>query len=192
MFIITIQVFFLVGILYFNKQQFKLYNNTLLQLCLFFTTLLLHMGNLPIFRSGLYMMKYTLCHPEEFTHPKIAFGLGLFYNFFLVVSELVNIAKGTQRKTPQDLITSYIGFKIITDLPKIYLASMGSTIPIKAAIGKLKATKGRKDPGNAQYHNWFLNAIYVLIKWFYNSVYFYFFPFGVIYLPLLFLLFDKE
>lgn len=124
MLVMAIQVFFLFGLLYFTKMQFKLNNNTGLQLCLIFTTLLLHLGNLGHFRTGLYMMKYTLCHPEEFTHPKTAFVLGLFYMFFLLVSEIINVAKGTQRKSPQDLITSYIGFKIITDLPTLFLKSI--------------------------------------------------------------------
>lgn len=93
--IFAIQIFFITCVLYFNPQDFKLFNNTPLQLCLFFTTLLLHLGNLGMFRSGLYMMKYSLCHPEEFTHPKLAFLLGFVYMNILVVSEWINVMKGT-------------------------------------------------------------------------------------------------
>lgn len=89
------------------------------------------------------------------------------------------------------MITSYIGFKVITELPKVYLASM-SDVPIKAAIGKLTATKGRKDPQNNDKNHWTLTLAYCLCKWFYHSFYFYFMPFMVIYLPLIFLLVDKE
>ena len=108
-----------------------------------------------------------------------------------LLTEWVNIIKGTQRKTPQDLITSYIGFKVISDLPKIYYGSIGS-LPIKAAVGKLTATKGRKDPKNDGKVHWLLTFIYTIYKWFYHSVYFYFFPFAVVYLPLIVLLYDKE
>jgi len=71
---------------------------------------------------------------------------------------------------------------------------MGSinNLPIKGAIGKLTATKGRKDQLNEGKNPRILNWIYSLSKWFYHSFYFYFFPFTVIYLPLVFLLFDKE
>lgn len=100
MLIVTIQVFFIVGIIIFNKLSFKLNNNTPLQITLFFTTLLLHIGNLGPFRSGLYMMKYSLCHPEEFTHPKLAFMLGFVYMYIIVGAEWVNIMKGTERKKP--------------------------------------------------------------------------------------------
>lgn len=177
--------------MYISRLSFTLYNNTLLQLCLFFTTLLLHLGNLPLYRSGLNMMKYSLCHPEQFSHPKVAFFLGFIYMSILIISEWINVIKGTQRKTPQELITSYIGFKAISDLPKIYMGSMHD-LPIKKAIGKLTATKGRKDPQNKEVNNCLLNTLYVISKWFYTSFYFYFFPFCVIYLPLVVLLYDKE
>jgi hypothetical protein len=64
MLIMAIQFFFIYCVIYVGKLSFTLYNNVALQFCLFFTTLLLHLGNLPLFRSGLYMMKYSLCHPE--------------------------------------------------------------------------------------------------------------------------------
>lgn len=73
------------------------------------------------------------------------------------------------------MITSYIGFKVITELPKVYLASM-SDLPIKAAIGKLTATKGRKDPKNDGKNHWVLTVVYCLSKWFYHTFYFYFMP----------------
>ena len=95
MLIIAIQFFFIMCILFLGKVSFKMKNNVALQFCLFFTTLLLHLGNLPLFRSGLYMMKYSMCHPEQFTHPKLAFMLGFIYMFTLIISEWINVAKGT-------------------------------------------------------------------------------------------------
>lgn len=190
MLIAVIQVFFISGILIYSKISFKLYSSTPLQITLFFTTLLLHIGNLGMFRSGLYMMKYSLCHPEEFTHPKLAFLIGFAYMSIVTFSEWVNIMKGTERKKPQDLITGYIGFKVITELPKVYLSSI-SDLPIKGAIGKLTATKGRKDSKNIGKNHWLLTFIYANSKWFYHSFYFYFMPFMVIYLPLVVLLFER-
>lgn len=186
----AIQLFFIFGVLVIDPLKFTLFNNTLMQLTLFFTTLLLHLGNLGMFRSGLNMMKYSLCHPEEFTHPKLAFFLGMMYMLILVVSEWINIMKGTNRKTPQAVITSYIGFKVISDLPKLYIGSI-QDIPIKAAIKPLVATKGRKDGSNNIKNHWLQTGIYCLTKWFYASVYFYFFSFGCIYLPLLAILYEK-
>lgn len=137
------------------------------------------------------MMKYTLCHPEEFTHPRVAFLLGFFYMSILVVSEFLNIAKGSQRKSPQELITSYIGFKVITDIPGMYFKSI-ETLKIKAAVGKVTARKGRKSIDNKEKNPWYMTTIYVLSKWFFNSFYFYFFPFCLMYLPLMKVLYEKR
>jgi len=51
--------------------------------------------------------------------------------------------KATQRKTAQELITSYIGFKTIIDIPSIYLGSINN-MPIKNKIGSVTATRPRK------------------------------------------------
>jgi len=114
--------------------------------------------------------------------------------FSVVIAEAINIMKATQRKTAQELIMSYIGFKSIIDVPNIYYGSIGN-LPIKGDVGKLTATQGRKDvradhekmPGHGV-----ANAFYVLFKWFYNSFYFYFFTFSVISLPFTQVLFVKE
>ena len=76
-------------------------------------------------------------------------------------------------------------------MPKIFMSSIND-LPIKGAVGKLTATKGRKDEANRGRNPWYLTFFYVMTKWFYHTFYFYFFPFTIIYLPLLVLLFDKE
>jgi hypothetical protein len=140
------------------------------------------------------MMKYSLCHPESFTHPHIAFLMGLIQFFSVVVSESINIAKASQRTTPQELITSYIGFKAIMDVPTIYYSSINS-IAVKGDVGKVVATKGRKElrgDNEKMIGHGLANFIYIVHKWFYNVFYFYFFTFSVIGLPLTQVLIAKE
>jgi len=169
-----------------------LHNTTALQLCLFFTTLLLHFNCIPTARSGVYMMKYALAHPEKFSHPRVAFLLGLVQFGTMVCAELVNIMKGSQRKKPQDLISSYLGFACIIKIPELYLAPM--ELPIKGAVGTLSLTTGRKQvkARDKMPCHGFFNLVYVLIKWFYNSVYFYFYTFTIIVVPLAMILVEKE
>lgn len=193
MLILAVQIFFIACILMVTKVKLVVFNNTPLQVCLFFTTLLLHFGCIPGARSGLYMMKYAVTHADKFTHPRVAFLLGFIQFTTMVVSELINIMKGSERKKPQDLITSYIGFACIINIPTIYLSSINH-IPIKGAVSKLTLTRGRKQvkeefqmPGH-----FLFNAIYVLFKWFYNSFYFYFFTFVVIIAPMVSVLVAKE
>jgi hypothetical protein len=89
------------------------------------------------------MMRYALTEPQAFTHPRMAFLLGLIQLVTMVLAELVNIMKGSERTKPQDLITSFIGFACIINIPTIYLSSIYE-IPVKKAIGKVTMTKGRK------------------------------------------------
>jgi hypothetical protein len=91
------------------------------------------------------MMKYVLCHPEKFTHPEIAFFMGFVEFFILCAAELVNIMKSSNRKTAQELITSYVGFKVLMDVPNIYVKSLNPlNLPVLGAIKKVTATQGRK------------------------------------------------
>lgn len=94
-------------------------------------------------------MKFALCHPEKFTHPHIAFILGFIQVSMMWVTETINIMKATQRKTAQELITSYIGFKSIVDIPSIYLGSINN-MPIKGKIGAVTATKPRKQENRSE------------------------------------------
>jgi hypothetical protein len=192
--IFVVQMFFCVCVYHYGKIKFQLYNSVPLQFTLIFTTMLLHVGQVSMARSGLYMMKYALCHPEKFTHPHIAFMMGLIQFFSVIVAEAINIAKASQRTTAQELITSYIGFKAILDVPIIYYSSINN-IPVKGEVGKVVATKGRKDQRSDEEkmigHS-VANVVYVAHKWFYNVFYFYFFTFSVISLPLTHVLFVKE
>jgi len=150
---------------------------------------MLHLGCLGMARGGLYMMKYTLCHPEHFTHPHIAFFMGLVQFTNLWFAEIINTMKATNRKTPGDLIASYVGFKIIQDLPTMYMG--GVTSPVKGTIGKVTATMGRKVSNEHMPYKGLFNVVYVLNKWFFNSVYFYFFTFVSIFIPLSKLLVER-
>lgn len=192
--IFGVQSFFTFCVYFYGKVEFQLYNNVALQLALIFCTLLLHLGCVPGAKSGLYMMKFSLCHPEKFTHPHIAFLLGLMQISAMWVTEIINIMKASQRKTAQELITSYIGFKSIIDIPSIYLGSINN-MAIKGKIGAVTATRPRKavrEENEYMLGHTLFNAIYVICRWFFNTFYFYFFTFSVISLPLTKVLIVKE
>ena len=138
-----VQMFFCFCCYWFGNVKIALNNNICLQLALIFATLLLHLGCIPGTKSGLYMMKYVLCHPQHFTHPCIAFFLGFMQIWAMWIAEIINVMKATQRKNAQELITSYIGFKSIIDIPSIYLSSINN-MPIKDKLKTVTATKPRK------------------------------------------------
>ena len=94
--------------------------------------------------------------------------------------------KSSNRKTAQELITSYVGFKVLMDFPNIFVKALNPlNVPVLGAIKKITAREGRKavkHDGDIHIRPFF-NFIYVINKWFYNSFYFYFFTFVVIGLP---------
>jgi hypothetical protein len=76
MFLFVIQMTFIGTILTMDKFDLTFKNNLAVNLCLFFTVLILHWQCIGDARNGIYMMKYALCNPEEFNQPVTAFILG--------------------------------------------------------------------------------------------------------------------
>ena len=69
---------------------------------------------------------------------------------------------------------------------------------MKGDVGKVVCTRGRKELNtglieeDGVFLKKFTNFVYVALKWFYNSFYYYFFTFSVISLPLTQVLIVKE
>jgi len=123
-FIYGIQVLFNFVLFMYSGVKFNFIRNTQINFALFFTVLLLHLTCLPTARDGIAMMKYALLHPDEFSHPISAFFLGFFSCSSMLAAEIVNINASQNKKTVTDAIAGFIGFKIIIDLPTLYLGSL--------------------------------------------------------------------
>jgi hypothetical protein len=182
LFLFVIQMTFILTI--FSMETFDLtYKNSLgVNLCLFFTVLILHWQCVPDARNGIYMMKYALCNPEEFNQPVAAFCLGLMQTVGIILVEICNLLKSSDQKKPQDVIAKFVGFGLILSIPKLLHGTMES-FEVSSSVGKLILKKSRKDAVSKQ-GGVALNLIYCLFKWFFISFYYYFFPFVVIFVPL--------
>lgn len=112
--------------------------------CLFFTVLLLHLTCLPTARDGLFMMKYVVTHSEEFNYPMSAYALGFFALSTMVFAEFINIAWSLSKKSLPDAVAGFIGYKILIDLPQLYMNSL-EDFPVKAAVDKLDFKNSRKN-----------------------------------------------
>lgn len=120
-FIYGIQILFNFVLYKYSGIKFNFIRSTEINFALFFTVLLLHLTCLPTARDGIAMMKYALLHPDEFSHPVSAFFLGFFSSTSMLAAEIVNINASQNKKTVSDAIAGFIGFKIIIDLPTLYL-----------------------------------------------------------------------
>lgn len=184
-FIFTIQSLFnLVLFLYSGAMKLNFTREASLNVALFFTVLLLHLTCLPAARDGLAMMKYVLVHNDEFSHPITAFGLGFISFTTMLSAEVVNIAAAQNKQAVDAAIAGFIGFKLIIDLPKIYMDSMEEFAP-KGLVGKLTLKKSRRAEDRPKMQaDWLFNSIFVAFNVFYKSVFFYFIPFATILYPM--------
>lgn len=62
-FVAILQSTFIATHIVYEKLDLTYNNNAALNLCLFFTSLILHWYCLPDARNGIYMMKYSICCP---------------------------------------------------------------------------------------------------------------------------------
>lgn len=119
-----IQVTFVTSVLFFETFKWQYKNDNILNLCLFFTVLILHWQCLPEARNGIYMMKYVLTNPDEFTHPTTAFWLGVIQFTGVIFTEVCNLLKSLDQAKPQDVITRFVGFALILNVPKLIIGSL--------------------------------------------------------------------
>ena len=142
-FLFVIQMTFLVTI--FNLDSFDLTfkNDLAVNLCLFFTVMLLHWNCVGDARNGIYMMKYSLCNPEEFNQPVAAFILGVMQFAAIIITESANLMKCFDQKTPTNVINKFVGFALILSVPKLLHGSM-EAFEVSKSVGKLVLNKSRK------------------------------------------------
>lgn len=189
-FMCMIQMTFIFTVLFNEKFDISYKNNTPLNFCLFFTVLILHWQCLPEARNGIYMMKYALCNPDEFTAPVTVFFLGVLQITATWLTEICNLLKSMDQGAADKVIVRFVGFALILNVPKLLVDSMEG-FDIKGSVGKLKLERSRKQmahdpvakeklPCSALF-----NLTYCIYKWFFSSLYHYFFPFIVIFVPVL-------
>ena len=143
LFMFIIQMTFIWAVLFNDTYATGYKNDTILNLCLFFTVLILHWQCLPEARNGIYMMKYALCNPEEFTHPATVFIIGFLTVTAVWLTEICNLCKSLDQKKPTDVIVRFVGFALILNVPKLLVGSLES-FDIKGSVGKLTLKKSRK------------------------------------------------
>lgn len=186
LFMFAIQMTFIGCIFTMDKFDLTYKNDMAVNLCLFFTVMLLHWQCIGQARNGIYMMKYAICNSEDFNNPYVAFAMGLIQIFVIITVESLNLMKSISQSTPSEVISKFVGFALILSVPGLLHGSMeGFTVP--SAVGKLHLKKSRKAVVSGQdglTFGFVLNIVYCLFKWFFISFYYYFFPFVVIFVPL--------
>jgi hypothetical protein len=61
----------------YDKETVVYKNEFQLNLCMFFTTLVMHFSCIATIRNGINMCKHVVYHADEFQNPLLAFWLGM-------------------------------------------------------------------------------------------------------------------
>ena len=133
--ICAIQVILCVSILRSDAIQPRFVYDTDVQLCMFFTNLVLHYGCISIIRNGMQMMRFVTFHSEEFSNPVEAFTLGFLVVCSNVLCEVTNCLNSLSQTTIDKVVAQFVGFKILIMIADFYLKSR-TNFPIKAAMGE--------------------------------------------------------
>jgi hypothetical protein len=98
--------------------------------------------------------------------------------------------KSMDMTKPEDVIMRFVGFGLILQSTKLLTASYEIFEGQKCFMSTLSLKKDRRESFNIlslseKFTFGLLHIVFVLIKYLYVSVYYYFFPFVVIYIPMI-------
>ena len=113
LFIIAVQVLLCVLIWTYDMVEIKFINDFSLNLCMFFTNLVLHFSCISTIRNGIHMIKFVVYHSEEFNNPMAAFSLGMFIIMANVLCAVTNMAQSMKQTNVIAVISKFVGFKLL-------------------------------------------------------------------------------
>ena len=98
--------------------------------------------------------------------------------------------KSMDMTKPEDVIMRFVGFGLILQSTKLLTASYEIFEGQKCFMSTLSLKKDRRESFNLlslgeKFSFGLLHIVFVFIKYIYVSVYYYFFPFVVIYIPMI-------
>ena len=180
-FIIAIQVLLCVLIWIYDDKKIQYKNEFGLNLCMFFTNLVMHFSCIATIRNGINMMKFVVYHSDEFANPIMAFSLGLGLVLGNILCASTNVNQSLKQPNVISVISKFVGFKLLIQIQDYYLKSRANFSVSKSVKDDPLIIKAEKT--KIKYKSLFF--IYKAVRTIYTSIYFYFFPMSVITLPLL-------
>lgn len=117
MFVLSVQVMLCTAIWcqpnFVEEAMTKYKNNYWINLCSFFTALVLHFGCIATVRNGLSMAKFVVFHSEQFKHPIHAFFLALCIMFANVFVATTNLFNSFRQNSIENVIGKFVSFKVL-------------------------------------------------------------------------------
>lgn len=152
----------------------------------FIATLLMHMELIQDVKQGLSMLHYLNLHPEEFANGvEIAFLAGFLQCTGAFFAEAMNLFMLATRSSVELCITFFVAFHVLAEIDNIYCESIADLYLLEALEEPLVYKRNRREGGLKGIHN----VIFIVRKtftFFYNTVYYYYLPYIVNFIPYFF------
>jgi len=154
----------------------------------FLATLLMHMELIEDVKQGLSMIKYLNTHPEEFSNTTIPFLCGLMQCTGGLGAEALNLFMLATRESVVLCITFFVAFHVLADIDKIYAEAICDFELLEAIEEPLVYQRRPKEIkfGDRTLKFKAMHLIQVCLNFLYNSVYYYYIPFAVNFIPYFF------
>ena len=155
----------------------------------FVCTMLMHLQVESDVRQGLRMMKYLVNHTEDFSAPFNAFAIGFMQVFTGLATELACICFLATVGSEIDVIIKYMALSSIAKVDDIYANALPADNRIKNDYEQLEVKNHRRDLNNRIEKEGLGIAfrigrfVYKVIRMFYSSYVFYFFPYTTLIVP---------
>jgi len=167
-----------------DQEKFLIYTpNVEVYIARFLASLLLHMELIEDVKQGLTMLHYMNNHPDQFSNTVIPFWIALMQSTGGFIAELTNLFMLSTRVSVEYCITFFVAFHVLVAVDNIYAESL-SDFPLKEAVEHPLHFENKKiafkDRSTGQK---FVRVLYVVLNGLYNSVYYYFTPFAVNFVP---------
>ena len=134
------------------------------------------------------MMHFLNTHPEDFSSYMFPFIISLMQTFGGLFAEALNLFMLASRDNVKDCITFFIAFRVLSSIDNIYAESLMDFVLKEAIEEPLKFKRSHKSIRFRERtcaHK-IIRASWRVLNIFYNSVYYYFIPFAVNFVPFLY------
>lgn len=131
-------------------------------------------------RNGINMCMYVTYHSDNFESPSVAFFLGFMTIFANAFASTTNLLMALTQKSVINVITKFVGFKILIQIQDYYMRSRDQ-FKIKKAVSNDLVVTIDETKVKSKCHL----ITYKILRVLYTSLYFYFFPLLIIIQPLI-------
>ena len=130
-------------------------------------------------RNGINMCMYVTYHSDNFESPSVAFFLGFMTIFANGFASSTNLLMALTQKSVMNVVTKFVGFKILIQIQDYYLRSRDQ-FKIKGAVSNDLVVIIDDTKVKSMVHL----VTYKILRILYTSLYFYFFPLLIIVVPM--------